>query len=234
MTNPSDQIWAYIHKELAPAEKEHFEKSLQSDPLLREALEASLKTHEHLEYLLPLLDGEDVMTNDQLEERLLTEWEVEHPEYAEASAQKPRRKLLWFTLPLAAAAAAVISLLALPQEPIHWQRTAYGTGPQLRGPSSAKAHYTRAELKQINRELQDAVGTHLEQLIELQEPWNLKIHLQELANGSLAAEVAGHPRTDSDASRFWNIRFSSLESFRENIPLFGMQVAEDIAGQDAQ
>lgn len=234
MNDSTDQIWAYIHNELSPEKRKGFEQALNNDPLLREALDACRITHGELKNVLPLLEGENV-GDDQLEKKLLAEWEATHPEYAENPARKPRRKILYFSLPLTAAAAAIIVFtLSLQTGPIHWQRTAYGTAPQLRGQSGTEPHYTRAELKQINHELREAIESHLERLAELPEPWNLKIHLQELANGTLAAEVAGHPRSNPDSSRFWNISFRNLETFRQNIPRFGRQVAEDIAGQDTQ
>ncbi len=233
MTTHSEQIWAYLHNELAPEEKDRFEQALHSDPHLREALDACRETHQELESILPLLDGEDAAADDQLEERLLAEWEAEHPEYAETPIRRPRRKILYFSLPLAAAAAAVILLsLSLQTKPIHWQRTAYGTAPQLRGQPEMQPHYTRTELKQINRELQKAIEIHIEQLPVLPDPWKLKIYLQELANGALSVEISGHPRADPVQSTQWNRGFQSLEIFRESIPLLGKQVADDLAGQN--
>jgi len=229
MTAPIDQIWAYLHDELAPEEKDRFEQALQSDPALRDALDACRETHGELATLLPLLDREDTAVDDQLEEKLLAEWEAEHPEYAEAPAQKPRRKILQFTLPLAAAAAAVILLnLSLPR-PIHWQRTTYGTGPQLRGQLGAPPHYTRAELKQITRELQKVIESHL---TEPPDQWVLKISMQELANGALAIEISGRPRAKAGLSKHWNKNFQSLETFHSTIPAFGKQVADDLAGRN--
>lgn len=233
MTTHSDQIWAYLHNELAPEEKNRFEQALHSDPRLREALDACRETHRELESVLPLLDGEDTAANEQLEERLLAEWEAEHPEYAETPVRRPHRKILYFSLPLAAAAAAIILLsLSLQTKPIHWQRTAYGTAPQLRGQSGMQPHYTRTELKQINRELQKAIETHLEQFPVLSEPWKLRIYLQELAHGALSVEISGHPRAEPNLSTHWNKSFQSLEIFRESIPMLGKQVADDLAGQN--
>ncbi len=233
MTTHTDQIWAYLHNELAPEEKDRFEQALHSDPYLRKALDACRKTHRELESILPLLDGGDTAADDQLEERLLAEWEAEHPEYAETPVCRPRRKILYFSLPLAVAVAAVILMsLSLHPGSIHWQRTAYGTAPQLRGQPGMQPHYTRTELKQINRELQKAIEIHLEQLPVLSEPWKLRIYLQELANGALSVEISGHPRADPGQTIQWNRSFQSLEVFRKSIPLLGKQVADGLAGQN--
>jgi len=225
-----DQIWAYLHNELASEERDRFERALQGDPALREALEERRQTHRELESVLPML-GKMGNADDQLEERLIAEWESEHPGYAEVPIRKPRRKILYFSLPLAAAAAAMVLLLALPQKPIHWQRTSYGSAPQLRGQPVTEPHYTRAELKQVNGELQKAIGTSLEQLAAPLEPWKLRIRLQELASGSLAVEISGHPRGNPESSKVWTETFQGLEHFGAKGPLFGKQVAEGLVEQ---
>ncbi len=223
MSTPSDQLWAYLHSELAPEENERLEQALQNDPALRKALEECRATHNELRNALPRLNEKE-MTDEQLENELLAEWENEHPEFAEAPAQKPNRNILRFTLPLAAAAALVI-LFSLHSDPIRWQRTAYGSAPQLRGEPAAQPYYTRAKLKQINRELQEAVET----AGRPPEKWTLKIHLQELADGALEIEVAGR---SAETSRVWKERFQSLENFRQKVPEFGKQIADDLAEQD--
>jgi hypothetical protein len=231
MTEPSDQIWAYLHDELAPEEKVRFEQELQNNPELLDALDACRETHGEMEHTLPLLD-EDEITDDQLEEQLIAEWEAEHPEYAEAPAQKQNRKILRFTLPLAAAAAAMVLLsLSLQTGPVHWQRTVYGTGPQLRGQLGAQPHYTRAELKQTTRDLQETIESRL---TELPEPWKLKVHIQELAEGALAVEISGYPHADSNRLLLWTENFQNLKTFHSSIPVLGKQVADDLAGQHGQ
>lgn len=225
MTAPADQLWAYLHNELAPEEKMIFEQAVQSNPVLHQKLNEYRATHEQLKNILPLLNDEKI-SDEHLEEALLTEWESEHPEYAERPARKPLGKILRFTLPLAAAAAAAI-LLALPSASIHWQKTIYGSAPQLRGQPIAKTHYTRAELKQASRELQNAVNEACRQ----PERWNLQISLQELADGALAVEVSGHLRGNSGVSKIWNKNFQGLEPFRQEIPRFGKQIADDLAKQ---
>lgn len=232
MKNPADQIWAYLHGELSSGERERFEQALQNDSDLRDVLEECRATHAKLQSLLPLIDtaGE---SDDQLEERLLAEWETEHPEYAELPVQTPRRNILRVTLPLAAAAAAALVLLALPWNPgpVRWQRTAYGTAPQLRGQPAGQPHYSRAELKQTSRELQEAIESRL---ADAPGRWVLQISMQELAAGSLSVEISGHPRANETRSNHWNQSFQTLERFRANIPMFGKQVADDLVAQDGQ
>lgn len=225
MTAPADQLWAYLHNELTPEEKKLFEQAVQNNPVLRQKLNEYKTTREQLKNVLPLLTDEENL-DKHLEENLLAEWQSEHPEYAERPAQSPTRKILRFTLPLAAAAAAAI-LFALPSAPIHWQNTIYGSAPQLRGQPITKTHYTRAELKQASRELQDAVNDACSQ----PERWTLQISLQELADGALAVEVSGHLRGNSGVSKIWNRNFNALETFRREIPSFGKQIADNLAKQ---
>ncbi|MFA7256946.1 MAG: hypothetical protein WC047_05170 [Kiritimatiellales bacterium] len=224
MKDPADQLWAYLHHELAPADKERFERALQNDSALRQTLNECRDTHKQLKGLQPILNS-STAPNRRLEKKLLAEWEAEHPEYAETSHGKPPSKILRFTLPLAAVAAAAAILLALPAPSIHWQRTLYGSAPQLRGQPAVPPHYTRTELKQVSRELQDAINKAGQPAAH----WSLKINLQELADGALAVEVSGHTAT---VSKVWNQNFQGLEKFRQNIPRFGKQIADDLAKQD--
>ena len=238
MTAPEDQIWAYLQNELAPEDKERFEQTMKNDPSLREALEESQIVHGELKGILPLIGEEE--SDGLLEDKLLAAWEAGHPKFSEA----PRRshtRILRFTLPLAAAAAAIVLLsVSFNSNPIRWQRTAYGSAPQLRGEPAMQPHYSRANLKQINRELQDTV----EAACRPSEKWTLRISLQELAEGALVVEVSGSQRGVSNAwktegvktppsSKHWNKNFQTLENFRANIPRFGKQIADDIAEQDA-
>ena len=231
MTSPSNQIWAYLHNELSSEEKMLFEQALQKDPGLRKTLEDFRITHHELTDLLPL-PVEEENFDSALEGKLLAEWENEYPEFAEAPAEKPHRNILRFTLPLAAAAALVI-LFSLPwnSAPVHWQRTAYGSAPKLRGEPVTQPHYTRTELKQAVRELQQAVKISADQ----PERWKLQIRIQELAHGSLEVEVTGNPHRKNNGygdSVVWKERFQGLEDFHQKVPLFGKQIADDLAGQN--
>lgn len=213
MNNLQDQIWAYLHDELSPEKRDRFEQALTDDPALREALAERRATHELLEQA----------GQEPLEAELLAEWEAEHPEFREAP-KRSRGRIIRFSLPLAAAAAAAILLIALPQDPIRWQRTSYGAAPQLRGASGAPAHYRRGELKPAARELQEAI----EQRIDPTLSWKLQLHLQELAGGALAVEISGHPRSAPDSPETWSWNFQSLDDFRETIPAMAQQVASDL------
>jgi hypothetical protein len=197
---------------------------LQNDSALRQTLNECRDTHKQLTSLLPILNS-SASPNRRLEKNLLAEWEDEYPEYAETSHGKPQRKILRFTLPLAAVAAAAAILLALPSPSIHWQRTLYGSAPQLRGRPAVPPHYTRTDLKQVSRELQDVINKASQQA----ERWSLKISLQELADGALAVEISGHTPT---VSKVWNQNFQGLENFRQNIPKFGKQITDDLAKQE--
>ncbi len=231
MTARRKQIWAYLHDELTPKKRNHFEQALQRDPALHDALAACRIAHGEIESILPFIDAEETEPDEQLEAKLLAEWEAEHPEHAETPAQAPRRKILSFSLPLAAAAAAAAILLSLslPSKPVQWQRTAYGNPPQLRGQSEVQPQYTRAELKQSARELQKSINS---QLSGDYVSWKLKIHMQEWVEGTLSIGISGHPRGKPALSREWNKTFQSLSAFREHIPAFGKQVAADLAERD--
>lgn len=215
MTAPADKIWAYLQNELSPDEAARFERALTEDSALREAFKERRATHEELAKL-----DQEVLSDEQLEEQLLAEWVAEHPEYAEKTNPRTRRNILRFSIPLAAAAAIVI-LLARPSDPIRWQRTVYGSAPQLRGEPAAQPQYTRADLKLAARKLQDAVNS----TCNPPDKWTLQIHLQELAGGALAVEVSGRSR---ETSKVWTENFQSLETFHQNVPRVGNQIVDDL------
>ena len=156
MTTPSNQIWAYLHNELPAEQKKQFEHALQNDPHLRDMFENIQLIHKQLEHLIPLLENSE-MNDEELVTKLINDWEIESPEYAEPPKKALTSKLIYFALPLAAAAAAITILFSLPFGSIHWQRTIYGTAPQLRGGPTIQSSYTRSELKQISHDLQLAI-----------------------------------------------------------------------------
>ena len=217
MINPKEQIWPYLHNELSAEESQQFEQVLKNSPSLQNALEECREIHRNMELLGDRL----------LEEHLLAEWESEHPEFQE---KQPRlqTKIIRFAIPLAAAA-AVILLLSLPlhQSPVNWQRTVYGSPPQLRGLAGNKQHYTSTDLKEINRALQDAIESSIQQISI--EPWKLQIHLQELASGYLAVEVSGHAKSVPDKSKTWEAIFQDMEHFNAEAPAFAELIANDMA-----
>ncbi|MEE9367421.1 MAG: hypothetical protein V3V05_01015 [Pontiella sp.] len=228
MTAPTDQIWAYLHEQLSARETTLFEQALETDAELRTALEACRETHGDLENILPLIFKNDATDQRINEEQLIAEWEADNPKFSETAFNKPRRKIIRLIVPLAAAAAAIIVLnLTMQTGPIDWQRTSYGTDPLLRGQLGRVPHYSRNELKQVCRELQGEIEINR---AESSGTWKLKISIQELANGALAVEVSGHPYADPNRSNQWNESFQNLDVFRDNLPLFGKQVADGLEG----
>ncbi|QHI69068.1 anti-sigma factor family protein [Tichowtungia aerotolerans] len=222
MTSPSKQIWAYLHRELSDTEKSQFEQALQEDSDLRQAYEEQMSTHAALgELLTPSV--EEILSEEELTEKLIAEWAAEHPEQLEDRTPKTRRKILPFALPLAAAAALVI-LFALPSGPIRWQSTVYGSAPRLRGDSAEQSRYTKAQFKQAVGELQKTV----ESSCDASKKWTLRIYLQELADGALGIEVTGHSHHNTGLSKVWEKSFQSLENFREEVPRFGKQIANEL------
>jgi hypothetical protein len=222
MTSSEDKIWAYLHNELAGEEKVQFELALENSPELRKELDSRRLLHNELNGM-----SQDELTDDQLENLLLEEWEAEHPELREPEKVSSNR-ILRLVIPLAAAAVIVLVAMPLRPSPIDWQRTAYGTAPQLRGQLETRLHYRSTELKRIDRALRLAIETEVKQLPEPIEPWQLKIHLQELAAGALAIEISGHPVDHPEASRIWNLNFKDMETCIDGLPMVGKQVANEL------
>ncbi len=207
MNDFNKEIWAYLHDELAPEKRERFEQALAGDPALREALAERQATHQQLE----------AIGQEQLEAELLAEWEAAHPQFREP-ASHPHGRIIRFILPLAAAAAAVILLTALPRGPVHWQRTDYGSIPQLRG-AALEARYTRNDFKQLASELQRAV----EQRVNPASDCSLRIHLQELTDGALTIEINGRAQYPT-----WYWSFQSLDAAHKAVPEMAQQIAAEL------
>ncbi|NLX24366.1 MAG: hypothetical protein GXY61_00170 [Lentisphaerae bacterium] len=141
-----DQIWAYLHNELPSNKRAPFEQAAEQDPSLKQEIDACKAVHHVLE------DWGDHL----LEKELLAEWESEHPEYQETVGR--RNRVIRLLIPVAAAAALVLGLtLPLHRGRINWERTVYGSAPQLRGESSTQPVYSRDDLKQTSRDLREAV-----------------------------------------------------------------------------
>lgn len=220
MNDSKDRVWAYLHSEMPQAEKLRFEQSLAYDSDLRKTLEECQTLHQEL----------GLLGDDLAEERLLDEWESEHPEFRE-KPKYPHNRILRFSLTLAAAAAAIVLLLALPlnQGPVRWQHTSYGSPPQLRGEAGEEPRYSRTELKKVNRDLQENIESGIAELPAPTKPWKLRIHLQELANGYLAVEIFGHPRDNPEEQRHWNETFQGRADFDAKVPGFAQGVVDDMA-----
>jgi hypothetical protein len=232
MNNPREQIWAYLHNELTAEQRTRFEEALESDKVLRKAVEERQETNRVLENTLPHLDAEE--NNRPFVDHLLEQWEAEHPEYQEPAVYS-RGKIIRMTFPLAAAAAAMVVLLASPlgKGPIQWQRTTYGTSLQIRGEAEIESRYDRSKLKQVNHTLQETIESERSKHPSSPDRWMLSIQLQELVQGSLAIEVSGHPKSKPDHPSVWTATFLGEEDLRTNLPGFARQIAKDIAGQDS-
>jgi hypothetical protein len=218
MKNSEDQIWRYLHNELPPEDRQHFERTAAEDPDLQQELEECRIMHQNLEYL----------GDHQLQETLLAEWESEHPQYRETENKKEfRSRIIRLSIPLAAAAALVL-LLANPlhQGPVDWERTVYGPAPQLRGPSEAQPIFSRADLKQVNRDLRRVVEKHL--VDSARKNWKLQIQFQEFADGYLLIEVSGHPKGNPERDLQWDRTFQGKVHLQNKVAEFAKLIADDL------
>ncbi len=229
MKAAADQIWAYLHNELNHEQKTRFENTLAEDLTLQEALNEKRATHAQLEKALPLLQAETEPDFD--EDALMAEWESEFPEHTE-QARPSGNKIIRFSLPLAAAAAAAFVLFALqPNDIVQWESTSFGTTPQVRGSQAETSAYNRAEIKQAVEELQQAIETGIPGSAE---KWILKVSLQEFAKGAMAIEISGYPKNSPAAEKIWSADYSGLEQLRADIPTFSKSVSNQIAEQTNQ
>lgn len=233
MRTPEERIWAYLHDELSPGQRESFEQVLRADADLCDQLATYRGLHQELEQIIPFLD-EEAVADEQFEQMLLAEWEKEHPEFSERENSLLVRKTISFMVPAAAAAAALIFLMALPRQggPIHWEKTIYGEALQHRGQEHFAVHYERDDLEQISRQLRSLIEAEMAE--ELSSEWILRIQMQELAGGALALEVSGHPRGEPDVLARWYRTFLGEQDIAGNLQTFARQTAEEIASGSVQ
>lgn len=224
MKNSDQQIWAYIHNELSPANRLQFEQELHVNPELKNALEERQETDLLLKKSISFSANHQAVANE-----LLAEWETEYPEFNKR-VPTTHNKIIAFSLPLATAAAVLFLLMLQPWNTgmINWQKTAYGSAPQLRDQSTSATFYSRSTLKNISSQLQSSIESDLSPKMDDHSHWKLKIHLQELANGALLIEVSGYPKNNRDHSTIWNMSSSSLEQFESELPEFSKRIAEEI------
>lgn len=214
-----DQIWLYLHNELSADQKAEFELSLKQDPDLLAKLEDRQATHA----LLGTLQQTHADTDD-IESSLLDEWEEEHPQYAEPH-NPGKRNIIYFILPLAAAAAAVMLLTALPSgsDSVRWQKTSYGNPLELRGNGEITAVYTKSELKTVGDKLQEAIDNQLALSTNKSFQQTLGIYFQELAGGALILEIASNPESET-AQLILSSNYTNLEKLNSDIPAIADQV----------
>lgn len=228
MIQPATKIWAYLHDELTPDERQQFLMAVNSDSELRRELANCAATHASLKEFLPGVDA----PCDERAEDLLKQWEAQHPEFDEDTKTRPTLRHLRLILPLTAAAAAALLAWANPIAPIRWQTPNVGNAPQVRGTASQTAHYTQTQLKQAALELQTAV----EQTIQSENRWSLQVSLQELHDGAVAVEISGKPRngwnplsrSNEDQAMRWQDTFNEVHQFQQAIPELAARIAKDL------
>ncbi|MBN2685259.1 MAG: hypothetical protein JXR40_08260 [Pontiellaceae bacterium] len=217
MNDFHDQIWAYLHNELPAEKRAQFEQAAEEDPSLKQEVDACKAVHQDLEAW-----GDQLLENE-----LLAEWESEHPEYQEKRSR--HGPMIRLAVPLAAAAALVL-LLALPlhRGPINWERTVYGSAPQLRGESSGQPVYRRDDLKNAGRTLRKAVEEHLSEHTEFSEKWTLQIAFQEQKDGYLMVEVSGHSKRYPELKSVWEETIPGKERLSAELIVFAERIADDL------
>lgn len=224
MKSPHDQIWRYLHNELSKEEKLTFERALETDELLRQALLERKVTDK----LLHEAATED--NNESLIDILLEKWEAEHPAFKEGPTLS-RGKMIKLGIPLATAAAAAFVLFSAPWRTgtIHWQKTIYGDGPQVRGETGTKATYSRPDLRRIAKMLRHTIEAEITGLSARNQKWNLQLHLQEVSGGNLLVEITGHPESGFGVSKVWKTDFQSLEVLQEKAYDLAQKIAADLS-----
>ena len=215
MSDYKDHVWRYLHNELPTEDRKKFEQALANNNDLQITLNECKTLHQDLELL----------SNKMLEEKLLAEWESEHPEY-QKNSPPIKRGIIPVILSIAATAAIVLFIaLPLHHGSINWQSTTYGS-LQERGESEVNSAYSQASLKSINNELQRKIE---ENLSKKSEHWKLKINIQELANGYFVVEISGNPRNTPNQSKTWQETFNGMGHFSSTSDFFAKRVASDIA-----
>jgi len=226
MTN-NEQLWAYLHGELATDQREALEQELSENLALQHEFECIQKMHETLKRGLPFVEESE--TDEELVDRLLAEWEAD-----QAKEQSGSRRLLRVLFqPRVALAAAASLLLALglsrySSSPIRWASVRYGEAPSLRSEESILRHYSEKELRQIGSTLKTDIETAYAADSEKRPAWKLELSMQELVEGALAVTLTGRCKTVSSAKKVWTFVWNGSEELTEQMAQSVSVVAGDM------
>jgi hypothetical protein len=230
-------------------EREDMVRAMRDDPELRAEVLRVERADRLFGTLIPRVD--DAVDEEALERKILAAWERDTGRGASPSAEEaapapagaPARPLIPFALrPVLALAACLAVLLgahiATAPPALQWMDPDLGVRVD-RGADPASTAYREEDLVRLAGEfeqtLRDAYRARRghsapADWLRRRPDWRLRIHLHELDDGLLQAEVDAL-RADGDAPvRTWSELSESAAGFRADSAAWAGEIADDLAG----
>jgi len=241
---PEKELWAYVHGQGSARDREELERRIGEDVALRERL-ASIRTlHGHLQ---ASLQGQ-VLSEEYLEEQVVTAWEVSNTEPEKTNEAKPEVEigspgrqstsrggaLYWAPiLALAATVAIAVGVYHYASQPdLLWSSPVIATAA-FRGEVGPEGWYEQTKLEGICHEMRDAVEAAYGRLVEDSVEatvcrWRITTRLQELGRGAFSLSMKGVTRDRQPAMRDWSFDFVDYSSFAARKESLAVQMATEL------
>jgi anti-sigma factor RsiW len=231
--NQRDRLWAYVHGELPPDDRQRLEDDLAASPALRAEV-AELRAFDRL---LRRSLAQPAVTDEELGGRILEAWEADQRPANAGRRVIPFFRSAPFRLGLALAACLGILLggyqLQAPQH-LRWAPLTIAA-PAYRGAPAAPAvpAYPAARLEALaaalRREVNAAYRAQPRPATGARVRWTLQIEFQELFAGALAVRVHGETSSGVSARRDWSAEFGDENEFRKRLSAWSRELAEGLA-----
>ena len=248
------RLWAYVHNELPPAQRQELEQRLAADAAMQEQVAELSRFDRQLRATFAVAEIDEQSLADQA----LAAWEQDvaaesgaglrpagnsgwgdarRPEActtSEPEVCRNSRKLV-FRWPLLAglAAAAVLLMLCLPlgsRDTLRWERPAFEP-LVMRGAVTATSSRTTPQTAVIcGRELREAVtGACRTQNLVPRSGLSMSLRVQALPQGdTFVVFVQAHTRDGALAGE-WSGDYSSIDAFRRQLPVSALRIARDLS-----
>ncbi|MBN1675597.1 MAG: hypothetical protein JXR37_31435 [Kiritimatiellae bacterium] len=244
----AEQIWAYVHGELAPAARAALDEALQQDSGLRGQVAAATAMDRRLRRLMPM--GE--WTDEDLTGRILAQWERDsaHVDECPRTDERPvpspeppipfpgRRRLVpgfgRLAIGLAAALLIAVGVVRFRGSPPRWAPPEFAA-PQYRGAGS-QTQYTAETARTASSLLRAAVARSARRAAAAGEPlrgkWALSLRFEELQAGAFRIEIhAREARTGS--TQKGAARYEDLPAFRAAVDELGDEIVARLLDTEA-
>lgn len=245
-----EQAWAYVHGQLDESARREFERLLESDRDLAFLVKQARAMDKRLRRLMPL----SRMTEEELEEKILKEWEKSQaagvaearPAFAAFVASLADKAAAWlFPMPVLRVAVVVAVCLLAAVGVYHynldslcWEAARIASSPGYRGEAAAeKPAYGLRDLEMFTADVQKRIQASYDELapprgawqrLTGQRRWTLRTELQVLPTGRLLLRTSAlDGRTEAEAAE-WVEYFEGPGASEESREAFARRVVRDL------
>ena len=236
-TDVSEQLWAYVHGQLADEERHQVEKSLIADPALKREYDAIKEIDSKLRFYVPLTE----ISEDDLEHRVLSAWQTTCDRMSESKGAKLsmyQSRTLQLITAIAACFLVVLGIRNYTSSPIEWTEPQIQAAAKYRGEGGALEHgYSQQDFRLFSDKLKKSITKHFDEIdahhtrsfLRKDVDWVLVTKWQELVSKSLYVQIEAYEPDQKILSKEWSQHYADSGAFLENIDDLAAQVAGDLA-----